>query len=357
VAVARRAFLVGAASLAVGAAARQPRLRFSVIGLDHSHINGQTDTMLAAGGELVWVFASAREQLAAFQRRYPQVKAARSEAEILEDPSVALVLSAAIPNERAPLGIRVMQHGKDFMVDKPGMTTLEQLADVRRVQAQTKRIYSVLFGRFENKATIRAGELVKAGAIGNVIQTVGLGPHRLNASSRPPWFFDRPKYGGILCDLASHQGDQFLFFTGSTTAEVVSSQVGNIQHPEFPGLEDFGDATVRGNHGLGYMRVDWFTPGGLTAFGDGRLTILGTNGYIEIRQHVDIAGRPGDSHLFLVDQKEARRIDCSDVELRYGRQVASDIANRNETAMTQRHCFLASEIILKAQQQAQRVTL
>jgi len=325
--------------------------------MDHSHINSQTDTMLRAGGELVWAFASEPRQLAAFRQRYPQAKAARSEAEILEDSTIALVLSAAVPNERAPLGVRVMQHGKDFMVDKPGMTTLAQLAEVRRVQAQTKCIYSILFGRFENKATMRAGELVKAGAIGRVIQTVGLGPHRLNAPSRPPWFFDRAKYGGILCDLASHQGDQFIFFTGSTTAEVVSSQVGNMRHPEFPGLEDFGDATVRGNHGLGYMRVDWFTPGGLAAFGDGRLTILGTDGYIEIRQHIDIAGQPGESHLFLVDQKESRRVDCSDVELTYGRQLASDIVDRTETTMTQRHCFLATEIILKAQQQAQRVEL
>src|SRR6185503_14434199 len=175
--------------------------------------------------------------------------------------------SSAIPDERAPIGIRVMQHGKDYMVDKPGITTLDQLAEVRRVQAETKRIYSILYSeRHENRATVRAGELVQAGAIGKVVQTIGLGPHRMNPKTRPAWFFDRESYGGILCDIGSHQFDQFLFFTGSTEADVVASQVRNVNHPQYPGLEDFGDAMVRGNGGTGYVRVDWFTPDGLSTW-------------------------------------------------------------------------------------------
>jgi predicted dehydrogenase len=335
-----------------------PRIRFAVIGLNHDHINSQTQAVLGGGGELVAVYAKEPELAAAFTKRFPQAKLARSENEILEDGSIQLVVSAAIPNERAPLGIRVMQHGKDFMSDKPGITTLEQLAEVRRVQAQTKRIYSILYGeRLENRATLRAGELVKAGAIGRVVQTIGLGPHRMNPKSRPPWFFDRPKYGGILCDIGSHQGDQFLFFTGSTRADVVASQVANVHHPQYPGLEDFGDANVRGDRALGYIRVDWFTPDGLPTWGDARLTVLGTDGYIEVRKNVDIAGRPGESHLFLVDQKETRYIDCSNVTLPYGEQLVSDVLNRTETAMPQQHCFLATELMLRAQKQAQRVEL
>ena len=91
--------------------------------------------------------------------------------------------------ERAPLGVRVMRHGKDFMVDKPGVTSLAQLEEARRAQRETKRIYSIMYSeRFENPATVKAGELVKAGAIGKVIQTIGLGPHRINPSTRPAWF-------------------------------------------------------------------------------------------------------------------------------------------------------------------------
>ena len=333
------------------------KIRFAVIGVNHGHINGQTSAVLRGGGELVAMYAKEADLAAAFVKRFPQAKLARSENEILEDKSIQLVVSAGIPDERAPLGVRVMQHGKDYMVDKPGITTLEQLAEVRRVQAQTRRIYSIMYSeRLENKATVRAGELVRSGAIGRVIQTIGVGPHKMTPETRPAWFFERPRYGGILCDIGSHQGDQFLYFTGSTQADVVASQVGNVNNPKYPGLEDFGDAMVRGDGGAGYIRVDWFTPETLPVFGDGRLTILGTDGFIEIRKNIDIGGRPGGSHLFVTDKKETRYIDCANVDLPYGEQLVNDVVNRTETAMPQAHCFLATELMLKAQKQAQRVT-
>ena len=298
--------------------------------------------------------------LAEFAQKYPQAKVARSEAEILEDASLQLIVGADIPSERAPLGVRVMRHAKDYMSDKPGFTTLAQLAEVRQVQAETKRIYSICYSeRLENKASIKAGELIAAGEIGRVIQTIGLGPHRPNLPARPEWFFERERYGGILCDIGSHQFDQFLFFTGSTQAEIVSAQVGNLNHPQHPELQDFGDTTLRGNGRdnascAGYLRVDWFTPDGLPVWGDGRLTILGTDGYMELRKYVDIAGRPGGSHLFVVNKHDVRYVDCSAVALPYGRQLIADVRDRTETAMSQTHCFLASELALKAQALAER---
>ena len=267
-------------------------------------------------------------------------------------------MSASIPNERAPLGIEVMRHGKDFMVDKPGMTTLEQLADVRRVQAETKRIYSVMYSeRHENKATVRAGELVKAGAIGTVIQTVGLGPAPHEPEDRgPAWFFERERYGGILCDIASHQFDQFLFFTGSTRADVVASQVGNVHHPEYPGLEDFGDVMLRGDGGSGYIRVDWFTPDGLQTPGATRASpCSAATGTSRSGRTSTSPDGPGANHLFLVDQKETRYIDASQTALPYGERLVDDVLNRTETSMPQAHVFLAMELALKAEKQAVRV--
>jgi predicted dehydrogenase len=336
---------------------RPAKIKFAVIGINHNHINSQVDAVVRGGGELVWLYAKEPDLAAAFLKKYPQAKQARTEDEVLDDPAIQLVLSAGIPDERAPLGIRVMKQGKDYMSDKPGITTLDQLAEVRRVQAQTKRIYSIMYSeRLENRATIKAGEMVKAGAIGGVVQTVGLGPHRMTPETRPSWFFERPRYGGILCDIGSHQADQFLFFTGSTRGDVVAAQVGNVHHPQYPGLEDFGDVILRGDRGTGYVRVDWFTPDGLATWGDGRLTILGTDGFIEIRKNIDIGGKPGGSHLYLVDKKETRYIDCKDVVLPYGEQLVADVLNRTETAMPQEHCFLATELMLKAQAHAQRLT-
>jgi len=334
-----------------------PRIRFAAVGLNHEHINGQIGAVQRGGGELVYLYAKEPEIAAAFQKRYPGARMARSEDEVLEDSTIQLVVSAGIPEDRAPLGIRVMEHDKDYMSDKPGIITLEQLREVRRVQARTKRIYSIMYSeRFENRATVRAGELVEAGAIGRVVQTIGLGPHRMNLTQRPAWFFDKKHYGGILCDIGSHQADQFLHFTRSTRAEVVAAQTGNVHHPQYPQFEDFGDVMLRGNAGTGYIRVDWFTPDGLATWGDGRLTILGTDGFIEVRKNVDIAGRQGGSHLFLVDQKETRYIDCANQPLPYGELLVNDVLHRTETAMTQEHCFLATELVLKAQKEAQRVS-
>jgi predicted dehydrogenase len=336
----------------------KPRIRFSVIGINHDHIHGQVAATIRGGGEFVAFYAKEPDLAAAFAKRYPNVKQARSQQEILDDNSIQLIVSAGIPADRAPVGIAAMQHGKDYMSDKPGITSLAQLAEVRRVQRQTKKIYSIMYSeRFDNRSTVKAGELVKAGAIGKVLQTTGLGPHRTRFSTRPQWFFNRKYFGGIICDIASHQFDQFLFFTGSTRATVVASQVGNLHHSQYPAFEDFGDAMVRGDRGLGYIRVDWFTPEGLSTWGDGRLTIIGTEGFIELRKYVDLAGRKEGDHLFLTDKKETRYFDCSKDPLPYGQQLVDDIVNRTETAMSQRHCFLATELALRAQAQAQVVTL
>ena len=329
------------------------RLRFGVVGINHAHIYGMVDAIARGGGELVSFHAREPDLADEFGRRYPNAKRVREDREVLEDRTIQVILSAIVPNERAPLGIRAMQLGKGYVCDKPGMTTLAQLAEVKRVQAATKRIYSIVYSeRFENGATLRAGELVRSGAIGQVVQTIGLGPHRIHPPARPDWFWDPERHGGILCDIASHQFDQFLWFTGSTSAEIGASQVRNVRHPEHPRFQDFGDAMVRGNGGSGYVRVDWFTPAGLPTWGDTRLTILGTDGYIEVRKNVDLAGRAGANHLFIADATGVRYEDCRGVDLPYGRQLVDDILHRTETAMTQAHCFLATELALRAQEQA-----
>ncbi len=331
----------------------QSKVRFAVIGLNHGHIYDQVNILLEAGAELAAFYALEENLASAFAKTYPQAVQAESVRQILEDPAIQLVTSAAIPNERAPLGVEVMRHGKDFLSDKPGFTTLEQLAQARRVQAETGRIYSVFYAeRLANPATLRAGELVKDGAIGQVIQTIGVGPHKINLAARPEWFFEKEKYGGILTDIASHQMDQFLYFTGAQSPEVAFSQVANYHHPEHPGLEDFGDVILRGENCSGYVRVDWFTPTGLPTFGDTRLTVIGTKGYIEVRKNLDLGGRPGANHLFLVDSQGVHYENCEGMETPFARQLLDDVLNRTETAMSQEYCFLASELALQAQAKA-----
>jgi predicted dehydrogenase len=335
------------------------RIKFAVININHSHIYSMTEAIKRGGGELVALYAKEPELVADYLKKFPEAKLVKSENEILDDPSIQLVLSSGIPDERAPLGIRVMQHGKDYLTDKPGAISLAQLAEVKKVQKETKRIFSIMYSeRFENKATIKASELVKSGVIGNVIQTVNLAPHRISNGKRPDWFYDKKRFGGILTDIGSHQFDQYLHFTGTTEAEILMSQTGNVHYPQYPNFEDFGDVMLKGNGGTGYIRVDWFTPDGLDTWGDGRLTILGTDGYIEVRKNTDIAsGNKGGNHLYMANKKEMLHIDCNNQELPFGRLFIDDVLNRTDTAMTQAHCFLATQLALTAQKLAKPLVL
>jgi predicted dehydrogenase len=333
-------------------------IRFSIININHSHIYSMAENLVKAGAEFVSFYAPEDELAEPFAKKFPQAARVDDKRRILEDKTIALVGSSGINSERAPLGIEVMRHGKDYMVDKPGITSLEQLAEARKVQAETKRIYSICYSEhFQNRSTVKAGELVHAGAIGKLINTTGFGPHQLGnpeAGPRPAWFFERAKYGGILTDIGSHQCAQFLFFTQSNSAEVVSATVANRSNSQTPGLQDFGEMLVRAKDVTGYIRVDWFTPRGLGVWGDGRLMLLGDKGYIELRKYIDVAGVPGRDHLILVDQKGIHRIDCTNVELPYARQLIADVRDRTETAMPQARCFGAAELALTAQAMAER---
>jgi len=349
----------------VAASVPKDRIKFGVCGISHDHIVGITNAIKRGGGVLTKVWGGEPDKIAAFQKRFPEAQLVKTQDEVINDPAIQLVLSSQIANERAPLGIRVMKAGKDFLSDKPGITTLEQLADVRKTIAETKRIYGILYSeRLEVPAAVKAGELVQAGAIGRVIQTINIAPHQIVQSAgstagstgpnggRPDWFWNDVQYGGILCDIGSHQVDQFLYYTGSKKAEIVASQVANVRHPEHPHFQDFGDMMLRGENGFGYVRLDWFTPNGLGTWGDGRLFILGTDGYIELRKYTNVGVSKKGNNLFIVDAKEARMIDCSDVPLPFGPQFVDDVVNRTHTAQDQEECLLAAELSIKAQQKA-----
>ena len=185
-----------------------------------------------------------------------------------------------------------------------------------------------------------------------------MGPHRLNAASRPDWFFDREQQGGILCDIGSHQFEQFLFYAGARDAVVTDAAVANYAHPQYPGLDDYGHATLVADNGAThYLRVDWLTPKGLRTWGDGRTVILGTEGYIELRKYIDIARDTGGDQLFLVNSEGETQLSLrGKVGFPFFRQLIRDCLERTEHAMTQRHAFKAAELCLKAQAQARVLT-
>ena len=332
---------------------------FAAAALDHGHINGQCNGLVEAGADLKWVWDPDPKKVAAFQKSFPQARAARTLDEIFQDGSVKLVAAAAVPCERGALGCRVMEAGRDYFTDKSPFTSLAQLEAARETVRRTGKKYMVYFSeRLHVECAVFAGQLVADWAIGRVVQTMSTGPHRLSASSRPEWFFQHEKYGGILCDIGSHQCEQFLFFTGAADARLNFSAVANYSCPAYPELEDFGEASFTADNGAsGYFRCDWLTPDGLGTWGDGRTILLGTEGFIEMRKYTNLAsGQPGGDHLFLVDKKGEYHILCTGkAGYPFFGQLVLDCLNRTENAMTQAHAFKAAELCLKAQAQASRI--
>ena len=328
-------------------------LRFAAVGIDHGHIFDHVNGLTAAGAEFVAYCPESTlpDLVAQVAQAHPQARARSADA-ILDDGSIDIICTAAVPSQRAGIAVRAMQAGKDVVADKPGLTSFEQLDAVQRAVSESGRIWSVCFSeRLCVPSAAAAGRLIAEGAIGRVVQTIGLGPHR-KGRGRPDWFWRMEDVGGILVDIASHQIDQFLFYTGAGTAEVVASAVGNLGTPEHPAFQDFGEVLLHAPQGRGYIRVDWFTPAGLPTWGDGRLTILGTEGFIELRKYIDIAGREGGNHLFLSNAQGTVHLQCNDEPLPYFKAFVADVRARTQTAMPQAHVFEVCRLALQAQQQA-----
>ena len=323
--------------------------------LDHGHIHGQTNGLKDAGATLKWVYDPDPARLAAFQEKNPEAQAAESYEQILSDPDVQLVCAAAVPSERAGIGFQAMEAGKDYFTDKSPFTTLEQLEQARRLVKETGRKYMVYYSeRLHNEGGMAAGQLIKEGAVGRVLQVINLAPHRLSKSIRPDWFFDKQKYGGILTDIGSHQFEQFLAYTGAKDAVINFARVENFNNPDTPGLEDFGEASLTADNGASfYCRLDWFTPDGSASWGDGRTFVVGTEGTLEVRKYMDVAREAPASKIFLVNGTAEQEIEClNSTGFPFFGELILDSLNRTEHAMSQAHAFKAAELSMMAQAMA-----
>ena len=325
-----------------------------VIGLDHGHIYGQCNGLSESGADIHLVYDPDPAKVEAFVKTFPNVQVARSAQEVLES-NVKLIATAAIPDDRGEISIQALQHGKHAFADKPPVITRDQLSRARAaVEASGCKFGMYYSERLHVEAAVYAEQLIREGAIGRVLQVTGFGPHRANLPTRPDWFLDKSRYGGILVDIGCHQIEQILFFTGATNATIESSRVANYNHKSHPGFEDFGDATITCDNGTnGYFRVDWFTPNGLGAWGDGRTTILGTDGYIELRKYIDIARDGEGDHVYLVNHEGERHIQAAGTcGFPFFGRFIKDCIEGTETAMKMEHGFRAIELAIEAQEKA-----
>jgi predicted dehydrogenase len=326
-----------------------------VIGMDHGHIYGMCNGLGEAGAEVALVWDPVPERVNKFLEAFPNARAASSRDEVIKSPNIRLIASAAIPKDRCGIGIEAMENGKDYFSDKPPLLNAGQLNEAKEAVSRTGRKFSVYYsGNIHAEAVVYAGELIKQGAIGRVVQIMICCPHRASINTRPDWFFDKKQYGGIIVDIGCHQIAQILFFTGAKDAKVTQSYVANYNHRQYPDFEDYGDVTLLCDNGCtGYFRIDWFTPRGLGAWGDGRTFIVGTDGYIELRKYIDIASSTEGDHVYLVNhEKEQHIIAAGTVGFPFFGKFIRDCIDGTENAATQDYIFKVMELSVIAQEKA-----
>lgn len=314
------------------------------------HVDILVRSLLRAGGDLAAVVEADDARYARFAEGWPAARRTSLD-DVLADPSIELVVTAAVPSDRARLAALTLESGKDVLADKPLCVDRDGFDAVAGAHEKTGRHLTVWFGeRLYNPSVLHAVELVRDGLIGRVLHFTGFGPHLLARDTRPQWHFDPARNGGILVDLACHQIDAFLAFTGSHDVRIQASRTRNLHHQDLPGFEDVGDLLMESDGGaLGYARVDWHTPDGLGLWGDGRTFLVGSEGTLELRRTVDPAGRGTGGHLLLVDAAEARYIEVHDEEPPFAAQLLADVRDGTETAMTSLHALVVTDLALRAQ--------
>ncbi len=331
---------------------------FAVVGADHLHLFTLVGGLVAAGAQPV-AHVRSGDLIGGYEGWQPTSQA-RDLAEVLADDAVDLVVTVGVPADRATVAIAALEAGKAVLSAKPGVTTRADLDRIRTLVADRPgRPWTVLFSeRFENRAVARAVDLARSGAVGRIVHVTGTGPHALHGDLRPDWFWDPARSGGILVDLASHQVDQFVAICGDPAAgghagvALAGSRVGNVACPDRPAMQDVGSITLVGGGAVGDHRVDLLSPAGLPTWGDVRLTIVGTEGTLEVRANIDVAGEPGAEHLIVIDGEGVRRVDVSGDPLPWAEHLLADLADDGERLFTQDHVLAVCDLTLQAQEQA-----
>ncbi|MCB1015949.1 MAG: Gfo/Idh/MocA family oxidoreductase [Acidimicrobiales bacterium] len=331
---------------------------FAVVGADHLHLFSLAGGLVEAGARPV-AHVRAGDLIGGYEAWQPGSEA-RDLPAVLADPEIALVVTVGVPAERAGVAVAALDAGKSVLSAKPGVTRRADLDRIRDLVAgRPGRPFSVLFSeRYENRAVARAVAMARSGAVGRIVHVAGVGPHALHGDLRPDWFWDPARSGGILCDLASHQVDQFLALCGDPGAgdragvSVAASRVGNVACPDRPAMQDVGSMTLVADGVVGEHRVDLLSPPGLPTWGDVRLTVVGTDGTLEVRANIDVAGEPGGEHLIVTDADGVRRVDVSGDALPWAEDLLADLADDGERLCSQAHVLAACDLALEAQERA-----
>lgn len=326
---------------------------FSVIGIKHGHVYQMCDGLIKSGAVIKYVYDDDVKSVESFSLKFPTCKYVENADSIFSDNETDLIVCADIPNRRCDIGVISMRSGKDFFCAKAAMTTTEQLERIKTTCKETGRKFFIYYSEMvANKSALYAEKLIKCGKIGKVVNVIILAPHKLG-ENRPEWFFSREQSGGIITDIGSHQFYQFLRYTGNESAKITYSITANYSRIG-EDFDDIGECCVRGDNGVtGYIRTDWLSPDSLNVFGDGRVFIVGTEGYIELRKYTDVGVSEEPDNVIMVNKNGVFKKSvffCQDID--FFDNLLYDLKYRTEKAMNFTQSFAAMELALKAQNNA-----
>lgn len=333
------------------------RLVFAAIGLDHGHIIAMCKNLEVHGGYLKWIYDENINKAKMLKKQFPNAKICSSAQEILCDKEVKLIISTIVPNKRAELGIEVLKAGKNYFTDKIPMTSLDQIEAVKKVLETTDKHFFVSFSkRMNNEAAFYATELIKAGAIGRVLQILQVETHTHVAnSSKAEWFYDEKMNGGLLGDFGCHLIEQHLHFSGCEDTKLISSRLSNIKNDKYPNFSDYADMSLLSANGVsGQIRVDWLAPNWINGWGEDRTTIFGSEGYIELGKFYDEDGNENDMHILNGEGEYFVKV-AGKIGLPFYKDLVLDCIYDTDNSIKFSHIEAVVKLAIEAQEKAIRI--
>lgn len=327
---------------------------FAVVGIEHLHLFEIVEALAAAGARCV--AHSGDGPLADMFASWQTDSTPCAESELLDRTDVDIVVIASVPDHRASLTCRALEAGHHVVSDKPGALSEGDVDDIVDAARRADRRWWVIYSeRLGNRAMTEAIRLAVEGELGQVVGIDGWGPHSLFEESRPDWFWDRRRSGGVLIDFGCHQVDQFCSIVdpqGRGTVELIGAARGNVAHPDRPAFDDVAEITLGAPGVRGVHRVDVFSPAGLGTWGDCRLRIVGTDATAEVRANVDVGGQSGGEHLLVVDAASARRVVPPPVT-GWADLALADLADGTDSFMALEHVAQVTRLCAQAAERAQ----
>src|SRR5690625_333855 len=273
-------------------------IRLAMAGIAHPHAHYVLDE-LAYQSEVHLVAAANVEPGTIGHRTLPaSTTVYENHRQMLDQHYVDVVVVCGIYSQRADMIVDALASDADVLADKPLCTELEDLDRIQQAAVNSRRVVSTMFEKRAHPVTLATRKVVDDGELGQIALVAATGPHKLNYATRPEWFFDGEKYGGILADLAVHDIDLVLLFTGIRNG-VVSGHQSNLALPQHPGFSDAGAAFFTSNNVASTLEAHWMWPAASPFHGHYRMRLTGTRGTAELdwaQNRLDLVTNERASH-------------------------------------------------------------